>query len=96
VDDAKEGSGGNAFKMPPLAADALAQAGFDIVALANNHAMDMGMEGLLDTLDHLDRAGVAHVGAGRNVAEARKAAFKSQACRHASLRRPIPQTWRQW
>lgn len=34
------------------------------VCLANNHIMDFGEQGLADTLDALERAGVAHFGAG--------------------------------
>jgi poly-gamma-glutamate capsule biosynthesis protein CapA/YwtB (metallophosphatase superfamily) len=41
------------------------------VTLANNHAGDFGVVGLLDTLDVLDRARIAHVGAGADVGCAR-------------------------
>jgi poly-gamma-glutamate synthesis protein (capsule biosynthesis protein) len=40
--------------------------------MANNHAMDYGAVALLDTLDLLDAAGIAHVGAGANEVAARK------------------------
>ena len=60
------------FQAPPAAAEALALAGFDLVTLANNHAMDFGPDGLADTLRLLDAAGVAHVGAGANAATARQ------------------------
>lgn len=49
--------------------------GVDVVSLANNHLMDYGEEGLLDTLATLDAAGIAYFGAGRNLAEARKPAI---------------------
>lgn len=39
-------------------------AGIDAVSLANNHVLDYGTEALGETLDTLDRAGVAHAGAG--------------------------------
>jgi poly-gamma-glutamate capsule biosynthesis protein CapA/YwtB (metallophosphatase superfamily) len=52
------------FRAPPIAAERLAELGVDAVTLANNHALDYGPVALLDTLDHLDRAGIAHVGAG--------------------------------
>lgn len=54
------------FKGPPEALDALKRAGIDAVNLANNHSLDQGVEGLRDTLTHLDRRGIAHVGAGLN------------------------------
>jgi poly-gamma-glutamate capsule biosynthesis protein CapA/YwtB (metallophosphatase superfamily) len=43
---------------------------FDVVSLANNHAMDYGPEGLTDTMALLDRNGIRYVGAGVNWAEA--------------------------
>jgi len=44
------------------------------VSLANNHVLDYEAEGLLDTLRHLDAAGIAHTGAGRDPAEAMRPA----------------------
>lgn len=49
--------------------------GADIVSLANNHVYDYGETGFLDTLDHLDAAGVPYVGAGRNLNEAKQAQY---------------------
>jgi poly-gamma-glutamate capsule biosynthesis protein CapA/YwtB (metallophosphatase superfamily) len=59
------------FRAPPIAAERLAELGVDAVTLANNHALDYGPVALLDTLDHLDRAGIAHVGAGADTDAAR-------------------------
>jgi poly-gamma-glutamate capsule biosynthesis protein CapA/YwtB (metallophosphatase superfamily) len=59
------------FRAPPVAAQRLAELGVDAVALANNHALDYGPVALLDTLEHLDAAGIAHVGAGADLAAAR-------------------------
>jgi len=59
------------FRAPPLAAELLAEIGVDCVTLANNHALDYGPDALLDTLDHLERAGVAAVGAGPDASAAR-------------------------
>lgn len=53
------------FSAPPAAAPALARAHLDLVSLANNHAWDYGEAGLFETFEHLDRAGVPWVGAGR-------------------------------
>ncbi len=58
------------FRGPPAAADALRDAGFDVVSLANNHSLDYGEAAQAETLALLDAAGVAHVGSGRNEAAA--------------------------
>lgn len=44
--------------------------GFDILSLANNHIMDYGENGLIDTLDCLDKLHINHIGAGSNISEA--------------------------
>jgi poly-gamma-glutamate capsule biosynthesis protein CapA/YwtB (metallophosphatase superfamily) len=59
------------FRAPPSAAEALAELGVSCVSLANNHALDFGEEGLLDTFKHLDRVGIAWAGAGPAVDRAR-------------------------
>jgi poly-gamma-glutamate capsule biosynthesis protein CapA/YwtB (metallophosphatase superfamily) len=60
------------FRAPPVAAERLAELGVDAVTLANNHALDYGPDALLDTLAHLDAAGIAAVGAGANDVLARE------------------------
>jgi poly-gamma-glutamate capsule biosynthesis protein CapA/YwtB (metallophosphatase superfamily) len=62
------------FRAPPRATELLAHLGVDCVTLANNHALDFGETALLDTVAHLADAGIAWVGAGANLAEARAAA----------------------
>lgn len=51
-----------AFRTPPSYADALAEAGFTVLNLANNHAYDYGAAGQADTVAALERAGLAHAG----------------------------------
>lgn len=63
------------FRAAPLAAHALRDAGFNLVTLANNHSMDFGSEALVETLQHLKNNGTAWIGAGKNLAEARKMAL---------------------
>ncbi|GGG15668.1 CapA family protein [Paenibacillus abyssi] len=58
------------FKGSPKNLPAFKDAGFDVVSLANNHTLDQGVEGLLDTMGHLDEAGIPHVGAGNDDVEA--------------------------
>jgi poly-gamma-glutamate capsule biosynthesis protein CapA/YwtB (metallophosphatase superfamily) len=45
--------------------------GINLVSCANNHAFDYGEDGVLANLKHLDSAGMAHAGTGKNLAEAR-------------------------
>ena len=63
------------FRAPPAAIDLLSYLRVDCVTVANNHALDFGTEALLDTLELLDAAGIARVGAGRSEAEARAPAL---------------------
>lgn len=58
------------FKGAPEGLQGLVDAGIDVVSLANNHTLDYGVEGMLDTITHLDEYGIKHVGAGNNDAEA--------------------------
>ncbi len=46
------------------------QGRFDAVSLANNHSGDYGQSAFLETLHHLDNAGIARFGGGHNLAEA--------------------------
>jgi poly-gamma-glutamate synthesis protein (capsule biosynthesis protein) len=46
------------LRAPPQAVNALTTAGFDVVSLANNHALDGGEAGLAETLATLQRAGI--------------------------------------
>ncbi|MFH1988212.1 MAG: CapA family protein [Pseudomonadota bacterium] len=48
------------------------QGRFDAVTLANNHVGDYGHQALLETMQRLDHAGIAHFGAGQNLVEAHK------------------------
>ena len=70
VDDAMPAPGKCTMRGARVWAGVLRQAGIGVVSLANNHAMDHGEAGLFSTIDALERAGIVHVGAGRNRAEA--------------------------
>ena len=58
------------FRVDPKYVSVLPELGADIVTLANNHMLDFGREPLRETLSALDGAGILHVGAGLNLAEA--------------------------
>lgn len=57
----------------PRNIEALVDAGIDVLSLANNHTMDWGPDGLLDTLRRLADVGISPVGVGSNIAQARRA-----------------------
>jgi Putative enzyme of poly-gamma-glutamate biosynthesis (capsule formation) len=52
------------LRSDPRCAQSLANAGFKVVTLANNHTMDFGPLALQDTLDALNNAKILHTGAG--------------------------------
>jgi hypothetical protein len=56
----------------PAYASILRAARFNVVSLANNHAMDHGWQGLEETFRHLQATDVKYVGAGQNLNAARK------------------------
>ncbi|MCB1166508.1 MAG: CapA family protein [Leptospiraceae bacterium] len=58
------------FNSSPLLAGVLADVGVDVLMLANNHSMDMGGQGILDTIEFARRRGMLTPGAGTNVHEA--------------------------
>ncbi|MGE8017467.1 CapA family protein [Peribacillus frigoritolerans] len=51
--------------------EAVKDAGFSVVSLANNHMMDYEEQGLLDTIDEFKSADMHYVGVGSNTAEAK-------------------------
>ncbi len=58
-------SGACVFRADPKTVKVLVLGGFDIVSLANNHTLNSGSAALMQTLDHLEEAGIAYVGAAR-------------------------------
>jgi poly-gamma-glutamate capsule biosynthesis protein CapA/YwtB (metallophosphatase superfamily) len=65
-----QGQRSYAYRVRPDLAGALARAGINVVTLANNHLVDCGRAGVLETRDALRAAGVAAIGAGVDRAEA--------------------------
>jgi poly-gamma-glutamate synthesis protein (capsule biosynthesis protein) len=59
------------FRAAPERLAALTAAGFDLVSLGNNHVLDYGRAGLVETMRHLTAQGLRFVGAGRTAAAAR-------------------------
>jgi poly-gamma-glutamate synthesis protein (capsule biosynthesis protein) len=65
---------GLVFSVDPILLPGIADAGVDIVSLANNHIRNAGSVGVRDTIRNLRAAGIRTVGAGRDPARARKPA----------------------
>lgn len=53
----------------------LKSCGFGLLSLANNHILDFGHQGVIDTLEHCRSAGIVTVGAGKDAADASRAAI---------------------
>ncbi|AZK49138.1 CapA family protein [Paenibacillus lentus] len=58
------------FKASPKVLPSMLLAGVDAVNLANNHTLDQGIEGLLDTIKHLKDSKIHYFGAGKNKQDA--------------------------
>lgn len=58
------------IRTSPDVAQDLAPMGFDVLNIANNHTVDYGWDGLLDTRTALQAAGVQPVGVGATLADA--------------------------
>lgn len=60
----------SSFQARPEAVACLVKGGFDLLSLANNHTMDCGRTGLVETMEGLARNGIQWCGAGRTRQEA--------------------------
>ena len=63
------------LKATPAAVNAIKALGVTDVALSNNHTFDFGIEGLRDTVDTLNAAGLPYMGIGENDTDSRKAYY---------------------
>jgi poly-gamma-glutamate capsule biosynthesis protein CapA/YwtB (metallophosphatase superfamily) len=68
-------SGGTYMRADPALARELGWAGFDLVARANNHTSDYGVEGMRLTTKYVAEAGLVDAGVGESLREAREARF---------------------
>jgi poly-gamma-glutamate synthesis protein (capsule biosynthesis protein) len=59
----------------PFALDELKWMGFSLFSVANNHSMDYSEAGLMENLKIFEKSGVTFAGVGRNLSEARAAAY---------------------
>jgi poly-gamma-glutamate synthesis protein (capsule biosynthesis protein) len=88
------------YRMHPANAPCLSAGGIDCCVLANNHVMDWGTEGLLQTIDVLYKAGIAVAGVGSTLAQAAQPAELETAANDnvivfglGSLTSGIPANW---
>src|SRR5256712_14038470 len=89
------------YRMHPQNIGSLSAARIDACALANNHVLDWGYQGLSETLQTLDAAGIAHSGAGNDADEAMRPAVLDTAANgrvlffsFGSTTSGIPQDWK--
>lgn len=64
------------FALPTKYAKVFKEVGFDLFTLANNHICDYGTDAMLNTIKTLDENEIIHIGAGKNVDEAKRAYIK--------------------
>ena len=89
------------YRMHPQNTACLTSAKISACALANNHVLDWGYEGLSETLKILDTAGIAYAGAGNDAEEAMRPAVLTTTSNDrlllfsfGSRTSGIPQDWR--
>ncbi len=61
---------GRGFLTPPESLDALTTFGFNLLSLSGNHAFDLKVTGIQNTIREADSRKIAHAGTGNNAAEA--------------------------
>ncbi len=70
TDSTEEIGGKGCMKSAPETVEILRSWGVNVVSLANNHIFDYGWRGFQQTRDLLGQAGIAYLGAGRNLTQA--------------------------
>jgi poly-gamma-glutamate capsule biosynthesis protein CapA/YwtB (metallophosphatase superfamily) len=66
---------GRGFLTPPEALDALTAFGFNLLSLSGNHAFDLKVNGIQNTIHEADSRKIVHAGTGNNLAEAAAPAY---------------------
>jgi poly-gamma-glutamate capsule biosynthesis protein CapA/YwtB (metallophosphatase superfamily) len=89
------------YRMHPQNIGCLTAAQISACALANNHVLDLGYDGLSETLKTLRAAGIAHAGAGNDSEEAMQGAVLNTSANgrlllfsFASTSCGVPQDWK--
>lgn len=73
---AQRSGGGTYMTTEPGLLEDLKWLGLNMLACGSSHAEDYGPDGILQTIEYMEAAGMAHAGSGRNLAEARSPAFR--------------------
>ncbi|MBB4796136.1 lasso peptide C-terminal Trp epimerase [Streptomyces nodosus] len=68
-------AGGGGLIADPGVLDAVTAAGFSVLGCANNHALDMGAEGVLGTVDRLTARAIPFAGIGADLTAARRPVY---------------------
>jgi len=66
---------GRGFLTPPEALDALTTFGFNLLSLSGNHAFDLKLKGVQNTIREADGRKLVHAGTGNNLVEAAAPAY---------------------
>ncbi|MGI8621994.1 MAG: CapA family protein, partial [Solirubrobacteraceae bacterium] len=72
-DDFRYHESGTVFTGDPKLLVGLKNAGIDYASLANNHIGNAGPDGILETIQGLDKLGIRHAGAGKDLDAAKQA-----------------------
>ncbi|MGI6538155.1 MAG: CapA family protein [Caldicoprobacterales bacterium] len=82
---ASQFSGGSWLRTDPEVLEDARKFGFNILTFANNHTMDFSYDGLLKTLDAVNKYGFPNSGVGRNLGEAAAPAYLDTLSGRAAL-----------
>lgn len=66
---------GKGARVHPRNVASYVSAGFDVLGFASNHTLDWGFDALKDTINVVKKNGIAIIGVGKNIDEARKPAI---------------------
>ena len=69
-------SGYPTFNSPPQLAKDIQDLGIDVLTTSNNHSMDSGYNGLINTIDTLDDLGISHTGTFKSEEDKNKILIK--------------------
>ena len=69
-------SGYPTFNSPPELATNISEIGIDVLTTSNNHSLDTGYNGLVNTIDTLDQLGISHTGTFKSEEDQNKILIK--------------------